>query len=90
MAFNGLLTLVSDSYTVMIKGAVNVFAVNCSCQVLGLLNGLPSNQCTYTAIMWLAQLGNNSLAPIRNKGNLSTAQVNQSVKSYKLDFNKVM
>jgi hypothetical protein len=40
--------------------------------------------------MWLAQLGNNSLAPIRNKGNLSTAQVNQSIKSYKLDFNKVM
>jgi len=90
MAFNGLLTLVSDCYTVMIKGAVNFFAVDCSCQVLGLLNGLPNSQCTYAAMMWLAHLGNNSLAPIRNIGNLSTAQVSQSIKSYKLVFNEVM
>ncbi len=81
---------VSDSYTVMIKGAVNFFAVNCSCQVLGLLNGLPNSQCTNAAIMLLACLGNNSLAPIHNIGNLSTAQVSQSIKSYKLVFNKVM
>ncbi len=90
MAFNGLLPLVSDCYTVMIKGAVDFFAVDCSCQVLGLLNGLPNSQCTYAAMIWLAHLGNNSLAPIRNIGNLSTAQVSQSIKSYKLVFNEVM
>ncbi len=90
MGFNGLLTPVSDCYTVMIKGAVNFLAVDCSCQVLGLQNGLPHGQCTYAAMMWLAQLGNNSLAPICNIGNLSTAQVNQSTKSYKLGFNEVM
>jgi hypothetical protein len=64
--------------------------VDSRCQVLGLLNGLPKGQCTYPAMMWLAHLGNNSLAPIRNIGNLSTAQVSQSIKSYKLVFNKVM
>jgi hypothetical protein len=74
----------------MIKAAVNIFAVDCSCQVLGLLNGLPNHQCTYAAMMWLAHLGNSSLAPIRNIGDLSTAQVSQSVKSYKLVSNKVM
>jgi len=90
MAFNDLLTLVSDGYTVMINGAVNFFAVDCSCQVLGLQNGLPEGQCTYAAKMWLAEMGNNSLAPIRNIGNLSNSQVSQSIKSYKLGFNEVM
>ncbi len=75
MAFNGLLTLVSDCYTVLINEAVNFFAVDCSCQVLGLQNGLPKGQCTYVAMMWLAHMGNNSLAPIRNIGNLSNSQV---------------
>ncbi len=90
MAFNGLLTLVSDCYTVMINGVVNLFAVDCSCQVLGLQNGLPKGQCTYTAMMWLAQMGNNSLVPIRNMGNLSNSQVSESIKRYKLGFNEVM
>jgi hypothetical protein len=90
MAFNGLLTLVSDCYTVMIKGAVNFLAVDCSCQVFGLQNGLPKGQCTYTAMMWSAHLGNNSLAPIRNTGNLSNSPVSQSIKTYKLGFNEVM
>jgi hypothetical protein len=84
MAFNGLLTLVPDCYTVMIKKAVNFFSVDCSCQVLGLQNGLPKGQCTYTAMMQLAHLGNNSLAPIHNIGNLSNVQVNQSTRNYKL------
>jgi hypothetical protein len=57
MAFNGLLTLVSDCYTVKINTAVNFFAVDCSCQVLGLQNGLPKGQCAYAARMWLAQMG---------------------------------
>jgi hypothetical protein len=90
MAFNGVLTLVSDFYTVMINGAVNVFAVDCSCQVLGLQNGLPKGQCTYAAMMWLAHMGNNSLAHIRNIGNLSNSQVSQSIKSCILGFNEVM
>jgi hypothetical protein len=90
MAFNGLLTLVSDFYTVMIKGTVNFFAVDCSCQVLGLQNGLPKGQCTYAAMVLLAHLGNNSLAPISNIGNLSNSQVSQSIKSYKLGLNEVM
>jgi hypothetical protein len=90
MAFNGLLTLVSDCYTVMINGAVNSFAVDCSCQVLGLQNGLPKGQCTYTAMMQLAHLGNNSLAPIHNIGNFSNSQVSQSIKSYKPGFNEIM
>jgi hypothetical protein len=84
LAFNGLLTLVPDCYTVVIKGAVIFFSVDCSCQVLGLQNGLPKGRCTYAAMMQLAHLGNNSLAPIPNIGNLSNAQVNQSIRSYKL------
>ncbi len=90
MAFNGLLTLVSDFYTVMIEGTVNLFAVECSCQVLGLQNGLQKGQCTYAAIILLAHLGNNSLAPICNIGNLSNSQVSQSIKSYKLGFDEVV
>jgi hypothetical protein len=90
MDFSGLLTLVSDCYTVMINRAVNFFAVHCSCQVLGLQNGLPKGQCTYAAMMWLAHMSNNSLAPIRNIGNLPNSQVSQSIKSYKLGFNEVM
>jgi hypothetical protein len=90
MAFNGLLTLVSDCNTVMINGTVKSFAVDCSCQVLGLQNGLPKGQCTSAAMMWLAQMGNISLAPIHNIGNLSNSQVSQSTKSYKLGFNEVM
>ncbi len=74
MAFSGLLlTIVSDCYTVMINRAVNFFAVDCSCQVLGLQNELPKGQCTYTAMMWLAYMGNNSLAPICNIGNFSNS-----------------
>jgi len=90
MTFNGLLTLVSDCYTVMINRAVNVFAVDCSCQVLGLRNGLPKGQCTYAAMMWLAHMGNNSLAPIRDIGNSSNSQNSLSIKSCKLGFNEVM
>jgi hypothetical protein len=81
MAFNGLLTLVSDCYTVMIKGAVNFLAVDCSCQVLGVQNGLPKGQCTYSAMMLVVHLGNNSVAPIHNIGNLSNSQVSQSIKA---------